>query len=250
MRRLRELAGQVTDAVLDVGHAGLAQTRAGWAWFRRHGGFPIGTADCAPIPVVLLPGILERWIYMAPMGRFLASQGHPVHVVATLGWNISSLEDSVERCLQFFSDKDIHGAVLVAHSKGGLIGKSLLLDPRLGDGAVGLVAVATPFAGSTLGGPLQRLPFLQRSPLGLFTPTNLELGRLSEERDVNSRIVSLAPAWDQMIPGGSRLEGATNVLLEGRGHFRPVDDPAVWGQVHTHVHDVAELASGSGHAPS
>ena len=43
-----------------------------------------------------------------------------------------------------------------------------------------------------------------------------------------------------MIPGGSHLDGATNVTLQNRGHFRPVDDPAVWEQVHAHVHQLAD----------
>lgn len=190
--------------------------------------------------MVLLPGILERSTYLAPLGRHLAEQGHPVHVVDSLGWNIAGLKESVDRCITLLQDRDLHGAVLVAHSKGGLIGKALLMDPRLGDAAVGLVAVATPFGGSTFGGPLQRLPWVTRSPLGLFNPTSAEVAALTLGRDVNARIVSLAPEWDQMIPGGSHLEGATNVTLQNRGHFRPVDDPAVWEQVHTHIHQLAE----------
>ncbi len=240
MRRLKALARWVGDVASDLTHAARAQGISTWARRRGATAYTLGTADCAPIPVVLLPGILERSTYLAPLGRFLATQGHPVHVVDSLGWNIAGIKESVERCLTMLRDEDVHGAVLVAHSKGGLIGKALLLDPRLGDAAIGLVAVATPFAGSTLGGPLQRLPWVQHSPLGLFAPSNDELEALTLELDVNARIASLAPEWDQMIPGGSHLDGATNVTLHGRGHFRPVDDPAVWEQVHAHVHLLAE----------
>ena len=241
MRRLKALSRWVLDVALDLTHAARAQLVA----FRAHQSSPpvfaLGPSDCAPIPVVLLPGILESSTYLAPLGGFLASQGHPVHVVDTLGWNISTIDESVERCLTVLSEDDVHGAVLVAHSKGGLIGKALLLDPRLGDAAIALVAVATPFAGSTLGGPLQHLPLVQHTPLGLFIPTNQDLTRLADEEEVNGRIASLSPEWDQMIPGGSHLDGAINVPLENRGHFRTVDDPNVWEQVHVHVHKMAEL---------
>ncbi len=240
MRRLKALTRWFTDVASDLTHAARAQGTATWARRRGATAYTVGTSDCAPIPVVLLPGILERSTYLAPLGRFLAAQGHPVHVVDTLGWNIAGIKESVERCLELLRTEDVHGAVLVAHSKGGLIGKALLLDPRLGDGAMGLVAVATPFAGSTLAGPLQRLPFFKHSPLGLFIPSNAELEELTLGSHVNNRIVSLAPEWDQMIPGGSQLDGATNVTLHGRGHFRPVDDPSVWEQVHTHVHQLVD----------
>ncbi len=211
-------------------------------WLRYRGGigFTVGEADCSPIPIVLLPGILERSTYMAGLGNFLAERGHAVHVIDALGWNLAGIEESVEQCLQFLQKEDVHGAVLVAHSKGGLIGKALLLDPRVGDTAIGLVAIATPFAGSTFGGPLQRLPLVESSPLGMFLPQSADLARLAREDDVNHHIVSLAPEWDQMIPGGSHLEGATNVTLAGRGHFRPVGDSEVWKQVHRCVHALAE----------
>lgn len=238
---MRGLIRWVAEAALDFTHAAHAQFVAIRARRRKATAFALGRSDCSPIPVVLLPGILENSTYLAPLGGFLAARGHPVHVVDTLGWNISNVDESVERCLAFLREDDIHGAVLVAHSKGGLIGKALLLDPRLGDGAIALVAVATPFAGSTFGGPLQRMPLVQRTPLGLFMPTSQELSRLAQESEVNSRIASLAPEWDQMIPGGSHLDGATNVILKHRGHFRSVDDPAVWEQVHVHVHKMAEL---------
>lgn len=242
MRRLSRATRLVRDAARDFTHAGRAQAAANWTRWRGRSSFPLGDSDCDSVPVVLLPGILERSTYLLPLGRFLCARGHPVHVVDALGWNISSLEESVERCLQTLEDEDVHGAVLVAHSKGGLIAKALLLDERLGDDAVGAVTVATPFAGSTLGGRLQRL--VRRSPLGLFSPDNEDLERLAAERWVNSKIVSLAPVWDQMIPGGSHLEGAHNVTLADGGHFRPVNDPAVWEQIHTYLHELARRDGG------
>lgn len=240
MRRVRALARRLTDVVDDFSHAAQAQATAMWVRLRGKVGFPLGEADCAPIPVVLLPGILERSVYLAPLGHFLAKQGHPVHVIDTLGWNISGLDESVERSLRALHRENVHGAVLVAHSKGGLIGKALLMDERLGDAAIGLVALSAPFSGSTFGGILQKLPFVGRTPLGLFVSGNQDLQRLIDDEEVNGSIVSLAPEWDQMIPGGSHLEGAVNVTLKGRGHFRPVDDPAVWEQVHGHIHGVSD----------
>ena len=241
MRRLRTLLLDTLEFVKDFLHAARSQVAAIRLQFGGVTGFTLGKADCAPIPVVMLPGILERSTYMAPLGRFLASKGHPIHVIDALGWNLLSIQDSVERCVKALQDQHISDAVLLAHSKGGLIGKAVLLDPRATAAVAGMVALSTPFDGSSFGGPLQYLPFAKRSPLGLFFPNNEALGRLSVEAEINSRIVSMAPARDQMIPGGSHLEGATNVTLDGRGHFRPVDDEGVWEQVHSWVHTLGQM---------
>lgn len=237
---VRRLLRQAWIAARDWAHVGHTYARAHLRRLRRppiHEPAPAGA--CGKAPVVLLPGILEPWSYLAPLGRALAGHGHPVHYVETLGWNIAGLEASVERCLRVLAERGITGAVLVAHSKGGLIGKAVLMDARAAGAVVGLVAIATPFRGSTVGGPLQRLRPVRRSPLGLFTPDGEQLAALTAEEAVNARIVSMAPAWDQMIPNGSHLDGATNVTLGVAGHFRPVQDPAVWDLVHTWVHHLS-----------
>ncbi|MCC2594265.1 hypothetical protein LKO27_12695 [Tessaracoccus sp. OS52] len=224
--------------------------------------------DCREIPLVLLPGILEPWSYLAPMGTWLQQQGHPVHYVETLGWNLGDLAASAESCLATLRERNVERAVVVAHSKGGLIGKAMLTEVMAERGGsfdrsrktqvhgttdalsaadeepvvVGVVAVATPFSGSTLGGLLQRLPLVHRTPVGMFLPGSPQLSALAREQAVNAHIVSLAPEWDQVIPGGSHLEGATNFALDVPGHFRPVRDRGVWEIVHEFAHTLAETA--------
>jgi len=134
----------------------------------------------------------------------------------------------------------VRGGVLVAHSKGGLIGKRVLLDAAAAGRVRGLVAVATPFGGSSLS-----FGALARTPLGLFAPAGAAIAALTGERSVNRRIVSLAPAWDQVIPEGSRLPGARNVTLDAGGHFRPLADPRVHSLIHTEVHALAAGTSSS-----
>jgi len=201
----------------------------------------IGTADFAasaltrraPIDgtaggrqIVVLPGILENPRYLTPLITYLRARGHRVVLVYSLGFNLHSLEASVERVLAELTHGGVRDAVIVAHSKGGLIGKALLLDPRSEGVLVGMVAVATPFSGSLLWPRAQRSAAVSGSPLGLFHPENPELTRLRSEGAVNARIVSLAPGYDQVVPGGSHLEGAVNEALPVEGHFRAVRDPA------------------------
>lgn len=194
--------------------------------------------DCTGPAVVLIPGILENPRYLAPLQQWLVTHGHTVHQLPALGWNLRGLTASVTQGLDALESLEVRDAVVVAHSKGGLIGKAMLLSPRSDGVLTGMVAVATPFSGSQLWNRVQRMFLLRRSPLGLFHPEHPELAALVAEREVNRRIVSLAPAFDQMIPGGSHLDDATNVTLSVEGHFRPVSDPAVWEVIHDHLHQL------------
>ncbi|MEH3089267.1 MAG: alpha/beta hydrolase, partial [Microbacterium arborescens] len=55
---------------------------------------------------------------------------------------------------------ELHDVVLVAHSKGGLIGKQMMTDAAVGPRVRGMVAVASPFGGSVYG-RLMLLPALR-----------------------------------------------------------------------------------------
>ena len=146
-------------------------------------------------PIVLLPGVWEPWRFLRPLARSLHAAGHPVHTVADLGWNGVDLDRSADRVVAYLRRADVRGGVLVAHSKGGLIGKKVLLHPGLEERVSGLVAVATPFGGSSLSFGL-----LARTPLGLFAPAGAAIGALTGERAVNRRIVSVAPASASSAP--------------------------------------------------
>lgn len=193
---------------------------------------------CSHLPVVVLPGILENARYLRGLIGFLGSAGHRVIVIESLGHNLATLAVSVERAMHEITEAGVREAVIVAHSKGGLIGKAMLLDPRSVGLLRGMVAIATPFSGSLLWPRLQRSAAIRRSPLGLFEPEGRELIELGRRDAVNGRIVSLAPAHDQVVSAGSHLAGATNVTLSASGHFRAVRDPATWQVVHRYVHEL------------
>lgn len=223
----------------DWAHAGLRQGAALLGGGRPDDFLVVDDGPCGRVPVVLLPGIWEPWRFLRPLASALHAAGHPVHVVPGLGWNGRPLEESAGVVIEHLRDADVRGAVLVAHSKGGLIGKQVLSDADAAGRVVGLLAIATPFGGSSLARPL-----VARGPLGLFLPAGSVLAALAADRVVNAHIVSLSPAWDEMIPEGSFLAGAHNVALDVAGHFRPVADPAVHRVVHEHVHRLAERAEG------
>ncbi|GAA0351842.1 esterase/lipase family protein [Micropruina glycogenica] len=209
-----------------------------WAHALTAGGSPDALTEPGPdtahhTPLVLLPGIWERWQYLEPLARTLHGYGHPVHFVPALGSNGAPLDASARVVADFLAERGLTEVMLVAHSKGGLIGKLVMLDPDAGARVCGMVALSTPFGGSSLAWPVFR-----RSPLGVFSPRGRPILDLSAQRDVNARIVSLLPTHDQVIPEGSKLAGARNVTLEVGGHFRPLRDVGVHRAIHDAVHEL------------
>lgn len=196
----------------------------------RHRRIPKARGDLAA--VLLIPGVYERWQFMRAVGGRLAKRGYAVHVVEPLGRNLSSIPDAAAIAQRYLDDNDLRGVIVVAHSKGGLIAKYMMSfdDPT---GRIrGLVAIATPFAGSSLA------RYAPTRALRAFAPTETTLALLAEQAEVNSRIVSIFPEFDPHIPGGSHLEGALNIQLPVDGHFRLLVDP--------HVLDAVEGAVDAG----
>jgi triacylglycerol lipase len=170
-------------------------------------------------PVVLVPGVYESWRFMRPLAAALHRHGHPVHVVQKLGFNRGTIPEMARLVAEHLAELDLTDVVVVAHSKGGLIGKYAMLhhDPQ---GRIrGVVAISTPFAGS---------PYARWIPLAAvraFVPTDVTLAALTADLVANTRITSIFNSFDPHIPGGSHLDGAVNIRLRTPGHFRILSDP-------------------------
>lgn len=179
-------------------------------------------------PIVILPGVYETWKFMQPLITAVHERGHPVHVLPVLRHNRRPVEEAAEQVTDYLEENDLHGCVLLAHSKGGLVGKrAMALDAGIGR-VDSMLAVATPFAGSRYG-RLMVVPSLRA-----FSPSSGTIRALAKEIAVNSRIVSIYGRFDPHIPEGSELVGAgKNVQLATGGHFRVLADPRV----------IAELAA-------
>jgi hypothetical protein len=173
-----------------------------------------GTKD----PVLLIPGIWETWHFLRPLALHLNTAGHPVHVLPSLGWNGATVEASGKAAAAYVREHDLRDVIVVAHSKGGLIGKWAMLfgDPEARFAR--MVAIVTPFNGSAYA---RHLPL---KSLHAFSPDDPTTVLLGANRDVNRRITSIFGEFDPHIPGGSELPGATNLRLPVAGHFRILAD--------------------------
>lgn len=170
-------------------------------------------------PVVLVPGVYESSRFLDPLADLIATTGRPVVRIPELGRNTTTLARQTEIVAERLAADDLTDVTLVAHSKGGLIGKSVMLAASSAARIRDLVAVATPFAGS------RWAPRMPVRALRALSPRDAAILALAADASVDERITSIYSAFDPQIPEGSRLPGARNVRVDTWGHFRILADP-------------------------
>jgi pimeloyl-ACP methyl ester carboxylesterase len=175
--------------------------------------------------LVVVPGIYETWRFLQPLIVALHERGHPVHVVESLGRNQRPVVGSAEDVHRYLEAHNLTDVILVAHSKGGLIGKQAMVNTPSARRIRGMVAVATPFQGSIYG-RVMLIPALRA--FGPRDPTILALTTAAQRND---QVVSIYGRFDPHIPGGSELPGARNVRLDTGGHFRILAHPRVAAEI-------------------
>jgi pimeloyl-ACP methyl ester carboxylesterase len=176
-------------------------------------------------PILVLPGVYESWKFLTPLIAELHARGHPVYAVPALKLNIKPVPDSAEVVGAFLESQDLHRVTILAHSKGGLIGKQVMASPAGLQRVTGMVAVATPFAGSIYA------KYMLAPSLRIFSPRDSNLQALAAEESANERIVSVFGSFDPHIPARSALAGAKNVEVPTGGHFRILAKPQVLEEV-------------------
>ncbi len=172
-------------------------------------------------PVLMIPGVYEPWQFLRPLIDLLHKGGHPVFVVPELGPNHGTLSEGAATVEDALVKRDLREVVVVAHSKGGLIGKLVMVGEGSTPRVARMIAICTPFAGS------RYAQFMPIRALRDFSPMDPAGISLRSDESVNGRIVSIFGPFDPHIPEGSELPGATNRLVATGGHFRGLSDPEV-----------------------
>lgn len=199
--------------------------------------------DPALPAIVLLPGVYESWWLLEPAATRLNAAGYRVYAVPGLGNNGKSIPESArilaQRLTAIHAEHGVQTCIFLAHSKGGLIGKHLMLEALTATESgnrsahlmekLGLVAICTPFSGSVYA------KYTLSRAIRDFSPSNAVLLALGSQEMLNHRVVSIYPVFDPHIPGGSALAGAVNVELPVAGHFRPLREDIVLAEVENAV---------------
>ncbi|MBI2054717.1 MAG: hypothetical protein HYT39_01305 [Candidatus Sungbacteria bacterium] len=160
---------------------------------------------------------------MKALGDPVSLRGHPVYVILKLGLNTKSIPDSAHIVRELILEKNLRDVVLLAHSKGGLIGRHILAYHNKDDRVRKMIAIGTPFAGSKI----VRAMF-SRS-LRELDPESQTVREMHAEIHANSKIVSIYSVFDNHVwPHESAiLPGAKNIKVEVPGHHRIVFDKTV-----------------------
>lgn len=170
------------------------------------------------IPTILIPGITGTWAYMKKLGDEISRQGYPVYTIPELCNNLFEIPKSAEvlkKLIEKLKQKGATRIILVAHSKGGLIGKYFLTHYNKGKEVIGMIAVSTPFSGSAIS---EFIPHRAFRELRASSKVILDLQKHSE---VNRLIMSVYPEYDTMVRSGkeSYLRGAAeNIEVPICGH--------------------------------
>lgn len=171
------------------------------------------------MPIILIPGISNKWGFLKKLGDSISAKGYPVYVVTKLEFNFFDIPTSAKIVRTIIDENKLKKAVIVGHSKGGLIGKYFLIHDNKDNKVKGLIAIGAPFSGSILA----RLS--PRSHKELI-PESKIIKILNSYKKVNSKIISIMPAFDNHVwhEKGSNLEGAANITVPTKGHHRIVFD--------------------------
>lgn len=169
-------------------------------------------------PVVVLPGVWERWTATWQWAVALHGAGFDVHFVPELDLELGDVQALGQRLLDWLGDNLVQHPIIVAHSKGGLVAKAALIaDP---EAIKGVIACGTPFEGA---------PIVKLTPLALrlrgLSPDSTQIRRLAESTAENEKIVAIEAAWDQNVPPVGQLPGSTLLEAPAIGHNQLLQDP-------------------------
>lgn len=88
---------------------------------------PLRDGDDDKIPVIIVPGFICRPAIYAEMQRRINAAGYPCHVLS-MGYQVSSIRRKGTQLSEYLTQNGIEEAYVVAHSMGGLIVTSSILQ--------------------------------------------------------------------------------------------------------------------------
>ena len=168
---------------------------------------------------VLLPGVWENWEVLSSWGRALSAVGFDVRFVPALDLQLGSIKALSQVLADFLATNELENALVVAHSKGGLVAKKAMGDSE-GWRVRRLISCGTPFEGA----PIAALsPKLLR--MRSLVPQDPEIRELGASTQPNKRIVAIEAKWDQNVPRTTSLPGGKVVTANVRGHHSLLHAP-------------------------
>ena len=179
-------------------------------------------------PVILLQGYMDRWGFIKNLADSISNAGYPVYVIPKLENNLKDISKSAALVNNMINKNNLNNLVLIGHSKGGLIGKYLLINYNENKKIKGLITISTPHIGSRMANYFRFLKSNQ------FEPDNEVIKDLWNHHEVNKKIITIYPKIDNVVWTGRKkyLEGAKeNIIVDSSGHHRILFDKRVQEKV-------------------
>ena len=175
------------------------------------------------VPVIIIPGVLGRWAFAKPLADKISLEGHPVYIVPKLGNNLKDIPTSAKLVRELIDENNLKNVVLIAHSKGGFVGKYILKHLNSDERVVRMISVATPYSGSSLAKIFHYPRFRE------FSPESKMIKEISSYSDINHKVISINPSFDNIVwhEKGAYLKGAKNINVKIGGHNRVLNDKEV-----------------------
>jgi len=191
--------------------------------FRKPPSHYLGHIEDTKPPIILIPGIFEKWHFLQAIADPLSLKGHPVYALEHLGYNTKAIPGAAKLVRELIDEKNLRDIIIIAHSKGGLIGKYLLAFCNHDNRVKKVIAIATPFGGS------RPARFILGEKFKELSPDGETIQKLHRVKGVNDKIVSIFGIFDNHIwpESSSRLEGAENIQVEAYGHHRILNNKKV-----------------------
>lgn len=163
--------------------------------------------------ILLIPGLHESWVFLQSIGILTNQLGCKVHIVPSYN-SSESVNAGYEQIKQYIQTKKLNLLTIIAHSKGGVIAKKLLMDKNLTNKIKRVITIATPFGGSILA-------YVWPDAYEL-NPKSPIIAQILQDQTGNSKIYNLYPRVDNhVIPNRNLLLiGANNVMIDIVGHTR------------------------------
>lgn len=167
-------------------------------------------------PIVLIPGLMQKWNIFRDIATLLVKDGHPVFIVKNINRNLIPIKYAAEQVKKVIDGNTLKNVIIIGHSKGGLIGKYLLCYLNTDNKVKKLITIATPFKGSL---------HAKNFSLAIYDeliPGAKILTELGAHSEINNSITNIYSKLDGLIiPSESCvLEHAKNIQLRCAGHHR------------------------------
>ncbi len=174
-------------------------------------------------PIILIPGLFEKWYFMKEIADPLSLLGHPIYVLENLGYNTDEIHKAANLVNELINDKKLENIIIIAHSKGGIIAKDILVSFNKDKKVKKVITIATPFGGSGI------IKYLPHKNLKELSPQSEIIKKLSKEKEVNKKIISIFGTFDNHVwpETSSYLEGAKNIQIKEYGHHKILSNKEV-----------------------